>query len=148
MGGSRKPAESLKEVEDWRASEFGTTYTQDPCRSADRLFPVRVPLVPSSDDEAPLGFILVGPRPDGTIISKDERSAFRAVRADRPRDPQRHQARGPRGEIVELIERVSARLDELGNEGRRQRPPQGHRAGLTVARKIIPRLIDPIQIQA
>ena len=38
-------------------------------------FPIRLPLVPSSDDEAPLGFILVGPRPDGSVISKDEQKA-------------------------------------------------------------------------
>lgn len=120
-----------KEVEDWRASEFGTTYTQDPCESADRLFPVRVPLVPSSDDEAPLGFILVGPRPDGTIISKDEQKALfelsepiaRAIRNVIKREARE-------GEIVELIERVSARLDELEAKVADNAPPSRKGTGL------------------
>jgi hypothetical protein len=49
------------------------------CEPTDKLFPVRVPLVPSSDDEEPIGYLLVGPRPDGSIPSRDEQKALREV---------------------------------------------------------------------
>ena len=48
-------------------------------RPSDRLFPIRVPLVPSSDEEAPIGYLLVGPRPDGSIPSRDEQKALAGV---------------------------------------------------------------------
>ena len=67
------------DVEEWLHSEQGLTRIDDMCDSSDRTFPIRLPLVPSSDDEAPLGFILVGPRPDGSVISKDEQKALRGV---------------------------------------------------------------------
>ena len=38
-----------------------------------------MPLVPSSDDEEPIGYLLVGPRPDGSIPSKDEQKALAGV---------------------------------------------------------------------
>jgi hypothetical protein len=38
-----------------------------------------VPLIPSSDDEEPIGYLLVGPRPDGSIPSRDEQKALREI---------------------------------------------------------------------
>ena len=67
------------DVEEWLRSEEGLTCAHDICDSQDRTFPVRLPLVPSSDDEVPLGFILVGPRPDGSVISKDEQKTLSGV---------------------------------------------------------------------
>jgi hypothetical protein len=67
------------DVEEWLKSQEGLTCADDICDSQDRTFPIRLPLVPSSDDEAPLGFILVGPRPDGSVISKDEQKALTGV---------------------------------------------------------------------
>ena len=103
------------EVEDWLGSEFGSTYAEDQSESADRLFPVRVPLIPSSDEQAaPLGFILIGLRPDGSIISKDEQKALSELSepiARAVRNVIKREAREQ--EIIELIERVSGRLDEL-----------------------------------
>jgi hypothetical protein len=63
------------EVDAWRTAEpnFGT----DICEPHDKLFPLRIPLIPSSDkDHAPMGFILVGARPDGTIPSREEQKAL------------------------------------------------------------------------
>ena len=66
-----------------RRSRTGARSTRaipsDLCESSDRLFPLRVPLVPSSDDEEPIGFLLVGPRPDGSIPSKEEQKALAGV---------------------------------------------------------------------
>jgi NAD-specific glutamate dehydrogenase len=35
--------------------------------------------VPSSDNEEPIGYLLVGPRPDGSIPSRDEQKALKEV---------------------------------------------------------------------
>ena len=69
--GSLSPRTSaVEEVEDWRTSTSRRTIKSDICEASDRLFPLRVPLVPSSDDEEPIGYLLVGPRPDGSIPSQ------------------------------------------------------------------------------
>jgi hypothetical protein len=67
------------EVEDWRRTTFAQDYKSDICEPTDGLFPIRVPLVPSSDDEEPIGYLLVGPRPDGSIPSRDEQKALKEV---------------------------------------------------------------------
>lgn len=67
------------EVEEWRKSAPALDYKSDICERSDKLFPIRVPLIPSSDKEEPIGFILVGPRPDGSIPSKEEQRALRDV---------------------------------------------------------------------
>ena len=70
---------AIDEVEGWRATTFARDYKSDICEPSDRLFPIRVPLVPSSDDEEPIGYLLVGPRPDGSIPSRDEQKALKEV---------------------------------------------------------------------
>ena len=74
---SRGP--TIDEVEAWRTSNLARDYKSDICEPADKMFPIRVPLVPSSDDEAPIGYLLVGPRPDGSIPSRDEQKALKEV---------------------------------------------------------------------
>jgi hypothetical protein len=70
---------SVEEVESWRTTSFAQDYKSDICEPSDRLFPIRVPLVPSSDKEDPIGYLLVGPRPDGSIPSHDEQKALKEV---------------------------------------------------------------------
>jgi hypothetical protein len=70
---------SIEDVESWRTSTFAQDYKNDICEPSDRLFPIRLPLVPSSDDEEPIGYLLVGPRPDGSIPSRDEQKALKEV---------------------------------------------------------------------
>ena len=67
------------DVETWRATSFAQDYKSDICEPKDKLFPIRVPLIPSSDDEEPIGYLLVGPRPDGSIPSRDEQKALKEV---------------------------------------------------------------------
>ena len=70
---------SIDEVEAWRTSRFAQDYKSDMCEPTDKMFPIRVPLIPSSDDEEPIGYLLVGPRPDGSIPSRDEQKALKEV---------------------------------------------------------------------
>jgi hypothetical protein len=70
---------SVEEVETWRSSKAAQDYKSDLCEPRDRTFPIRVPLVPSSDDEEPIGYLLVGPRPDASIPSRDEQKALKEV---------------------------------------------------------------------
>jgi hypothetical protein len=71
---------SIEEVETWRATTFAQDYKRDICEPHDKLFPIRVPLVPSSDKlDEPIGYLLVGPRPDGSIPSRDEQKALAEV---------------------------------------------------------------------
>jgi hypothetical protein len=71
---------SIEDVESWRSTTPAQDYKSDICEPSDRLFPIRVPLIPSSDDEEPIGYLLVGPRPDGSIPSRDEQKALNEVR--------------------------------------------------------------------
>jgi hypothetical protein len=117
------------EVENWRALNEG--YSRDLCEPKDRMFPLRVALIPSSEkDEEPMGYLLVGPRPDGSIPSKEEQKALsnvsetiaRAIRTVIKRE--KHEA-----EIAELIENTNRRIDDLealigaGSPAPRRRSP-------------------------
>jgi hypothetical protein len=103
---------SVQEVEDWRSLNEG--FSRDLCESSDRLFPLRVPLVPSSDIEEPIGFLLVGPRPDGSIPSKAEQKALAGVSEAIARAIRTVIKREAREEtIAELIEANSRRIEAL-----------------------------------
>ena len=100
------------EVEDWRSLNEG--YSKDLCESSDRLFPLRVPLVPSSDEEEPIGYLLVGPRPDGSIPSKEEQKALAGVSEAIARAIRTVIKREAREEkVTELIESNARRIEEL-----------------------------------
>jgi hypothetical protein len=102
------------EVDSWRSTVEGLTLAEDNCDPTDRLFPVRLPLIPSSDDEAPIGFILVGPRPDGSIPSKDEQKALREVSESIARAIRNVIKReASERKITDLIADNRRRIDEL-----------------------------------
>jgi hypothetical protein len=122
---------SVEEVAAWRSSAFGADYTSDICEASDKLFPIRLPLIPSSGDEAPVGFLLVGPRPDGSIPSRDEQKALagvsediaRAIRTVIKREAREH-------EVAELIADNSRRIEQLeamlaAGPGLNRRNPRG-----------------------
>jgi hypothetical protein len=71
---------STEQVEEWRTTTFAQDYKSDICEPHDKLFPIRVPLIPSSDrQDEPIGYLLVGPRPDGSIPARDEQKALAEV---------------------------------------------------------------------
>ena len=67
---------SKEKVEEWR--DQTADWTTEDCVVRDKTFPLRVPLRPG-DAEQPLGYLLVGPRPDNSLPSKDEQKALREV---------------------------------------------------------------------
>jgi hypothetical protein len=105
----------LEEVEQWLSSSAGVSCREELCKSDDPLFPIRVPLVPGRDDDEPsLGLLLVGPRPDGSIPSKDEQRALVDVAepiARAIRNVIKREARERR--IAELIEANARRIETL-----------------------------------
>jgi len=89
-------------------------YSSDLCEPKDRMFPLRVALVPSSEKEEPMGYLLVGPRPDGSIPSKEEQKALsnvsetiaRAIRTVIKREKRE-------AEVSESIALTNRRIDAL-----------------------------------
>lgn len=105
------PAE---EVEAWKKSKLAEDYKEDICEPSDKLFPIRVPLVPSSDKEPPIGFLLVGTRPDGSIPSRDEQKALAGVSEDIARAIRTVVKREAReAKIAELIDSNERRIQAL-----------------------------------
>jgi hypothetical protein len=102
------------EVEAWRSSRSAQDYRSDICEPSDRLFPIRVPLIPSSDEEAPIGYLLVGPRPDGSVPSREEQKALggvsesvaRAIRTVIKREAHER-------EVLDSIAGANRRIDEI-----------------------------------
>jgi hypothetical protein len=102
------------EVENWRSSVFAQDYKSDICEASDRIFPIRVPLVPSSDQEEPIGYLLVGPRPDGSVASRDEQQALAEVSEEVARAIRTVIKREAReSEITELIADNVRRIEAL-----------------------------------
>lgn len=85
------------------------------CDRADRLFPMRVPL--EADGCGRVGWLLLGPRPDGSFYGKDEREALasiadpvaRAVAIVLRREASRTQFETRIGRLEAAIERLTAR---------------------------------------
>ena len=63
-------------VEHW-SREFDSDACSDAvCSAGDQTFPIRVPLRSKAADGKLAGWLLVGPRPDGSLLSKDEQRAL------------------------------------------------------------------------
>jgi hypothetical protein len=63
-------------VADWLKEFDPATCRDEVCASSDRVFPIRVPLQSKANDGEWIGWLLIGPRPDGSILSKDEQRAI------------------------------------------------------------------------
>jgi hypothetical protein len=118
---------AVEEVESWRSSVFAQDYKSDICEASDRLFPIRVPLIPSSDREEPIGYLLVGPRPDGSIPSRQEQKALAGVSEDIARAIRTVIKREAReGEVADLISdncrRIQALEALIGTANRKRAP--------------------------
>jgi hypothetical protein len=68
---------SAKEVTDWRNSWHPTARDGMDCDESDPLFPVRVPL--EAEGHGRVGWLLLGPRPDGTLFGKSECDAIEEI---------------------------------------------------------------------
>jgi hypothetical protein len=65
----------LAEAREW-ANDLDLECDQPICEISDRKFPLRVPLIPEHGDTRLLGYILIGPRPDGSVLSKEEQKTL------------------------------------------------------------------------
>jgi len=105
---------TVEDVETWRTSVFAQDYKSDICEQTDKLFPIRVPLIPSSDQEEPIGYLLVGPRPDGSVPSRDEQKALAGVSEPIARGIRTVIKREARErEVAELITANAQRIEAL-----------------------------------
>lgn len=68
------------EVARWRADNAPDEAVEElDCDRADPLFPMRVPLRVRHGESVPIGWILLGARPDGSFYGKDEREALAEI---------------------------------------------------------------------
>jgi hypothetical protein len=105
---------TVEEVEEWRNSARAQDYKSDRCEPADKVFPIRIPLVPSSDVEEPIGYLLAGPRPDGSIPSREEQKAISEVSEDIARAIRTVIKREAReAQVAEMIADNSRRIEAL-----------------------------------
>jgi hypothetical protein len=74
---------NIGEVEQWFAlAKLDETALDVTIEREDHFFPVRVPLrLRGRVGETPLGWLLLGPRPDRSLYGKDEREALSAIAA-------------------------------------------------------------------
>jgi hypothetical protein len=63
-------------VKDWSNSFDANACSGPVCSASDQTFPIRVPLRSKTGDGDLAGWLLVGPRPDGSLLSKDEQRAL------------------------------------------------------------------------
>jgi hypothetical protein len=120
VGGAAEKARgiSLDEVKAWMASSDAASCEERICETSDRVFPLRVPLTPRHGDEARIGYVLVGPRPDGSILGKDEQQALvdvaepvaRAVRNVIRREKREHETAALIAANERRIEQLEAQL--------------------------------------
>ena len=65
-----------KAAKEWLKTFDRATCVDALCSTSDTTFPIRVPLQARADDGDWIGWLLVGPRPDGSLLSKDEQNAL------------------------------------------------------------------------
>jgi hypothetical protein len=69
-----------EEVSIWQRSALPDEQVEAlDCDRSDPLFPMRVPLRVRHGSGAPIGWILLGPRPDGSFYGKDEQEALTEI---------------------------------------------------------------------
>jgi hypothetical protein len=111
---------SPESVENWLTGFDPEGCKDELCSVSDKLFPIRVPLQTATDDH-PIGWLLIGPRPDGSLLSKDEQKALveiaspitRAIRVVTRRD---ERERVILGRIEALECRLPAATSSAGRE--------------------------------
>ncbi|MCH8614994.1 hypothetical protein LZ016_02590 [Sphingomonas sp. SM33] len=112
---------SPESVENWLTGFDPEGCKDELCSVSDKLFPIRVPLQTATDDH-PIGWLLIGPRPDGSLLSKDEQKALvevaspitRAIRVVTRRDERERV-------IIGRIEALECRLPAATSSAGRER---------------------------
>jgi hypothetical protein len=103
-----------EDADAWRIATLAARDQVEMCKASDRLFPIRVALVPSSDEEQPIGYLLVGPRPDGSVPSREEQKALCQVSEEIARGIRTVIKReGREAEISATIAENARRIEQL-----------------------------------
>jgi len=119
---------SADAVEDWRIGFDRETCRKDLCSTGDKLLPIRVPLE-TTVDQSEIGWLFIGPRPDGSLLSKDEQTALaevagpitRAIRIVARRD---ERERILLGKLEEQQQRITILEKRLPKATRKPAPKQ------------------------
>ena len=98
-------------VKEWSKKFDADACSDAVCSAADQTFPIRVPLRPKTGDGELAGWLLVGPRPDGSLLSKDEQRALVDIAAPLTRAVRIVARREQRERLLERrIEALESRL--------------------------------------
>lgn len=126
---------SAKDVRQWLRQAQLQDGAQLHCDRGDDLFPLRLPLRGSSDGSPRVGWILLGPRPDGSIYSRDEQQALldieesiaRAVEVARERQQAVAADRRWKARQEKRFQELEDRIDQLSDVliGSQSRKAQG-----------------------
>jgi hypothetical protein len=119
------------EVVEWQP-RFAAEEEKLACNPGDSMFRIRVPIC--TEGEPPLGWLLAGPRPDGSSLSKDEREVLdeladpiaRAIRIVQKRDREEQELWTSLGSLRQRIEGIERLLDSPGPP--KSRPMSGRAA--------------------
>jgi hypothetical protein len=100
------------EFQAWRRSWLPPAHQGPDSDRADPIFPMRVPL--EADGHGRIGWLLLGPRPDGSLYGKDEREALSEIADPIARAIQVARLRETRdGEMKGLLAELGRRLSRL-----------------------------------
>ncbi len=105
---------TVEKVEEWKKDMSEWAAHREICDPSDQLFPIRIPLIRDREEDEPVGYLLIGRRPDGSIPSHDEQKALKEVAepiARAIRNVIRRVAYERR--VESLIESNARRLEEL-----------------------------------
>jgi hypothetical protein len=103
------------------------------CDRGDPLFPMRIPLRVRHGGDAPIGWILLGPRPDGSFYGKDEREALaeiadpvaRAVQIVELRERRRREQEVRLAALERMVGHVAAALEAGADPTQSRRRSRG-----------------------
>jgi hypothetical protein len=95
------------------------------CEPADPVFPMRVRLAVAHSGEAGVGWLLLGPRPDGSFYRREEREALsevadpvaRALRVATARQSRERREASERRALVAAFAELRERIDRLESQG-------------------------------
>jgi hypothetical protein len=101
-------------AEAWRAGWTPAAHDGLDCDRRDPLFPMRVPL--EAEGHGRVGWLLLGPRPDGSFYGKDERDALAAIADPVARAIEIVRTRAEReADLQNLVTGLADRLRRLEN---------------------------------
>ncbi len=107
-------------VEAWRAGWTPAAHDGLDCDRGDPLLPMRVPL--EADGHGRVGWLLLGPRPDGSFYGRDEREALAEIADSVARALEIVRARGEHDEkLKRRLTAIEARLAAAPSKGKPRR---------------------------